>query len=360
MDIARSGLEGWFNEQHPGTRHDLGGTMVPAARDRIAALWRPDCLAMGYPPTSGSADLRSLLARHEDLDPGDLVLTCGATEANAAAVLACVEPGREVVLQHPVYYQFEPLLLAGGARIVRWDPFGGEPAPIGPETGLVVLNTPHNPTGRVFDPEGVVRLAEALPSCRVLVDEVYRGVTADAPGTAALLSPRVVATSSFAKRWGMPGLRLGWLACRDAQVRERAHAWHHYLAHSPPAASERLVVALWPELLVMLRESRVLAQRNVGILAAWLAELRGVVEGRPPEGGVTTLVRPTGFAGDDVALALRLRREFGVFVLPGAYVGYPGWLRVGCGHREAADLVAALAALEGAFRAVGAAAGERV
>lgn len=351
MDIARSGLEGWFKLHHPGCRHDLGGTMVPAPQERLAALWRPECLEMRYPPTAGSADLRALLGASEGLAAGDLVMTCGATEANAAAILAAVEPGLEVVVQDPLYYQFEPLLLAHGARLVRWDPFGGNSEPaVRPQTGLIVLNTPHNPTGCVLDPEPIVRLAEALPQCRVLVDEVYRGVTPGAVPTAALLSPRVVATSSFAKRWGMPGLRLGWLACRDAEFRDRAHAWHHYLAHSPPASSERLAVALWPELQVVVAQNQEIAARNVALLGAWLAAQGDLVDGHAPAGGVTTLVRPRSAGPDDVALALRLR-ETGIFVLPGSHVGYPGWLRIGCGHREAEDLVVALAALEGALRA---------
>ncbi len=349
MDIARSGLEGWFNLHHPGCRHDLGGTMVPAPQARLAALWRPECLEIRYPPTGGSADLRALLGASEGLAADDLVMTCGATEANAAAILAAVEPGLDVVVQDPLYYQFEPLLQAHGARLVRWDPFGGDPEPaVGPRTGLIVLNTPHNPTGRVLDPEPIVRLAEALPRCRVLVDEVYRGVTPGGAASAALLSPRVIATSSFAKRWGMPGLRLGWLACRDSDFCDRAHAWHHYLAHSPPASSERLVVALWPELQVVVSQNQEIAARNVALLGAWLAARADLVEGSAPAGGVTTVVRSRPAGPDDVALARRLR-ERGVFVLPGSFVGYPGWLRIGCGHREAEDLVGALAALEGAL-----------
>lgn len=291
MDIPRSGLESWFNQQHPGTRFDFGGTMVPAPRDRLAALWRPDCLALGYPATTGSADVRARIAGAEGLAEADLVLTCGATEANAAVLLAAIEPGVEVVIQHPLYYQFEPLLISHGAVIRRWDPDAAAEPPIGAATRLVVANAPHNPTGRVVDVPAMVRLAEALPDCRVVVDEVYRNVTADGLVTAALLSERVVVTSSFAKRWGMPGLRLGWLACRDAVFRDRAHAWHHYLAHSVPASSERLIAGLWPELQEMARENQVIAERNVGMLAAWLAQQRDLLEGSAPRAGVTTIVR---------------------------------------------------------------------
>jgi aspartate/methionine/tyrosine aminotransferase len=356
MDISRSGLESWFNQEHPGTRFDFGGTMVPAPRDHLAALWRPEFLSLGYPATTGSEDARSKIAGVEGLTASDLILTCGATEANAAVLLAAIEPGAEVLVQHPLYYQFEPLLASHGAVIRRWDPVAAAEPPVGPATRLVVVNAPHNPTGRVVDVSAVVKLAEALPACRVLVDEVYRNVSADGLETAALLSERVVVTNSFAKRWGMPGLRLGWLASRDPVFRDRAHAWHHYLAHSAPASSERLIVGLWPELQVVARENQVIAERNVGMLAAWLAQMGDLLEGAAPEAGVTTIVRPAGREGpvDDVGLARQLRHDFGIFTLPGSYVGYPEWLRIGVGNREADALTEALAQLEGALRTLAA------
>ncbi len=359
MDISRSALETWFNRYHPGVRFDLGGTMVPAPQERFGALLRPEHFDTRYPPTDGASEVRALLAAADELEAEDLVLTCGATEANAAALWAGVRPGSVVVIQDPLYYQFEPLVRAAGATVRHWDPFGGggmpdlasgrgSDPPIGPDTCLVVLNSPHNPTGRVVDVEPVVRLAEALPDCRILVDEVYRGVTVMGPPTAAGLSDRVVTTSSFAKRWGMPGLRLGWIACKDPAFRERALAWHEHLAHSPPGSSERVVAGLWPELQTAVRESQEIASRGRAMFASWLVQMRDLVEGTEPETGVCTILRPryAGYDGDDRALALRLRHEFELFVLPGSCVGYPGWVRVGFGHRNGSDLVAALARLE--------------
>lgn len=359
MDIVRPSLERWFNQYHAGVRFDLGGTMVPAPGERFAALFRPNFLDTRYPPTDGSAEVRRLVSEADGLDPADVVLTCGATEANAAAIFAAMRPGAAVVLQDPLYYQFEPLVKALGGRVRRWNPFGDERAdgrqddpPIEPDTCLVILNSPHNPTGRVVEVEPVAHLAEALPACHVLVDEVYRGVTVTGPPPAALISPRVIATNSFAKRWGMPGLRLGWLACKDPGLRERALAWHEHFGHSPPRVSERVVAGLWPELQVAVRESQEIAGRNRAMFASWLAQMQDLVAGTEPETGVCTILRPAweGFDGDDMRLALKLRHEFDLFVLPGSCVGYPGRLRVGFGHREAGDLVAALARLEAGLR----------
>lgn len=383
MDIGRPSLERWFNQYHPGVRFDLGGTMVPAADDRLAALFRASYFDTRYPGTEGDLEVRTLLAALERderggdgaLEAGDIVLTCGATEANAAAIFAAVRPGAVVVLQDPLYYQFEPLVEAIGGRVRKWDPFGageagdvaggagdvagedgavaGE-APVDADTCLVVLNSPHNPTGRVVDVEAVARLAEALPACHVLVDEVYRGVSVMSPPPAAPASDRVIATNSFAKRWGMPGLRLGWLACRDAALRERALGWHEHVAHSPPRSSERVVAGMWQDLQRAVRENQTIAGRNRALFAGWLAQMRDLVDGTEPDTGVCTVLRPTwsGYDGDDRGLALRLRHEFDLFVLPGSCVGYPGWIRVGFGHREPADLIGTLARCEAGLRAV--------
>ncbi|MBI6547114.1 MAG: pyridoxal phosphate-dependent aminotransferase [Cyanobacteria bacterium NC_groundwater_1444_Ag_S-0.65um_54_12] len=361
MELCRPPLESWFNKHQPGSKFDLGGTMIPAPLALLQAIFQRDMLEVSYSPTTGSADLRLLLAEVEVLEPEDLFLTCGATAANTAALLAALRPGGAVVLQDPIYYQFEPWLLAHGIEIRHWrlpnesachfPPAVGvtvsDEPPIDPRTCLVILNSPHNPTGRVLSLEPIVHMIESLPDAYLLVDEVYRGVSPDGLATAALLSKRVVVTNSFAKRWGMPGLRLGWLACRDHVFLERALAWHEHLAHSPPRTSERMVVALWPELQVQLKESQRIAARNAALFSGWLVQVHGHCRGRLPRAGVTTLLHWPGLARhDDVALALHLRRQSGLFVVPGTFLGFPGTIRIGFGQRDPAELLAALAILE--------------
>ncbi|MBU6430740.1 MAG: aminotransferase class I/II-fold pyridoxal phosphate-dependent enzyme, partial [Cyanobacteria bacterium REEB65] len=120
MEIRRPGLEAWFTEHHPGVRFDLGGTMVPADLSLLRAVL-PDTVFDGrYADTRGSLAARELLAGADGLQPDDLVLCCGATEANVAALLACVQPGSVAVLQDPLYYQFEPWLRLLGIDVRAW------------------------------------------------------------------------------------------------------------------------------------------------------------------------------------------------------------------------------------------------
>ncbi len=348
MDIARPALEEWFNQPREDLPHDLGGTMVPADAERMGHFltdWD-----VRYAPTTGSADCRGLIASSDRLEPDDLVLTCGATEAGVAALLAAVRPGSAAVLQDPLYYLFEPWLATLGVAIRRW-----RAAPDGtwqnadieglldPSVSVVVVNSPHNPTGRTL---AIAELAEVVfdrSQAVLIVDEVYRGVTDDGPGCAARMGPRVLAVSSASKRWGLPGLRLGWVACTDPDLGRRVLAWHEHLSNSAPRPSETALVALWPELERETEVSRAIAARNAAIVARWLAHNQDRFSGSLPDAGVTMLLAPRGGL-DDVQFAIAVRRS-GVFVIPGSTLGYPGQIRIGFGHRDPGRLEAALEAL---------------
>lgn len=352
MNIARSRLEVWFERHHAGAQFDLGGSMVPFPPERLAALRHPSPLSTRYSSTVGSAALRARLAELEGLTPDDFILTCGATEANAVALLATARSGGAVVLQNPVYYQFGSLLDGLG---ISFRTFSGPQIPrVDPDVVVVVLNSPHNPTGQLADIASIAASVAETPSAVLLVDEVYRQIRADGLGTAAQLGVRVLATNSFSKRWGLPGWRLGWIACRDPELRARLLAWHEHLTHSSPNISEQMVVALWPTLNAVLTENQQVAERNVAILGSWLEAQGDILTGKLPQGGVTTLLLPVGdLAGaDDEALAFRLRSEANLFVVPGRFVGYPGTLRVGCGHRDPGDLNAALEQLAQSIRKI--------
>lgn len=341
MHVVRPALEGWFSKHHLGVRHDLGETMVPADRKRLLERASGRVLETAYPPSNGTADVRALVATCEGLGPEELLLTCGCTEANAVAMFAVARPGAVALVQDPLYYQFRPLLEALGVQVVNWT--AGTALPIVADLCAIVVNSPHNPTGDVLTLDDLVRRVSGDADAWLVVDEVYREVTSGSPLTAALKSPKVVVTNSFAKRWGMPGLRLGWLACRDAELLSRALAWHEHLTHSPPRPSELLVASSWPGLHAGVLEAQGIAARNLAIFREWLSGQAKFV-GRVPEAGVTTLLWRDGEA-DDEALGLRLRQG-DLFVVPGRFLGYPGAIRVGLGHREGADLLAALEQLE--------------
>lgn len=367
MPLTTPQLEAWFNRHEPGAAYSLGGTMIqPWTGEGLAAYlpegWGPRALEFGYVPTPGSRSLRALIAGDYGLEPDDLFLTAGATEANLAVLTGMLQGGGNVVLQDPLYYQFEAIARALGCEVRPWRlPADPGAAPdcsaladlLDAETRLVVLNTPHNPTGRTFDEatlEAIVAMVEAQPRAHLLVDEIYRGVGPLMRPSALGLSERVFVTDAVSKRWSLPGLRLGWVASRSPRLAS-VLPYHEHATCCVSRVSEQVVEALWPRREALFAELRRLAERNRAMVAMWLEAQADLLVGELPPSGVVTLLWPRK-GQDDREVARALREDFDLFVLPGSTLGYPGALRVGFGHRDPAVLTAALARLETGLRAL--------
>jgi N-succinyldiaminopimelate aminotransferase len=190
-----------------------------------------------YPPGAGIPELRRAIAAHQrrfydlDVDPdGEVLVTAGATEAIAAALLALVEPGDEVIAFEPYYDSYAACIaMAGGARVpVTLRAPGFRPdidalsAAITGRTRLILLNSPHNPTGSVFTRAELTAIAELACAHDLLVisDEVYEHMVFDGEHVPIASLPgmreRTVAISSAAKTFSFTGWKIGWVtATRD-------------------------------------------------------------------------------------------------------------------------------------------------
>jgi N-succinyldiaminopimelate aminotransferase len=185
-----------------------------------------------YPPGAGVPELRQAVAAHQkrfyglDLDPETQVLvTAGATEAIAAALIALMEPGDEAIAFEPYYDSYAAsVAMAGATRVpVTLRPPDFRPdldalrAAITPRTRLILLNSPHNPTGVVFTPGELVRVAELACEHDLLVvsDEVYEHMVFDGTHLPIALLPgmaeRTVTISSAAKMFSFTGWKIGWV-----------------------------------------------------------------------------------------------------------------------------------------------------
>ena len=186
-----------------------------------------------YPPLAGRPELLAAVASHQrgwygiDLDPAEEVLvTVGATEAIAATILAFCSVGDEVVMFEPYYDSYAAMLdLAGAVRrtvVLRFPDFAVDEvalrAAFGPRTRLVLLNTPHNPTGKVFTPAELTLIADLARQhgAWVVVDEVYEHLTYGAPhipiATLPGMAERTLTISSAAKTFSVTGWKVGWLS----------------------------------------------------------------------------------------------------------------------------------------------------
>jgi N-succinyldiaminopimelate aminotransferase len=208
-----------------------------------------------YPPMRGLPELRAAVARHYnrrqglDLDwQAQVTVTSGATEALAAALLAFVEPGREVVLFQPLYDAYAPLVrLAGGVpRFVTLMPphwrmeRAALEAAFSDRTALVVINNPANPTGRVLDEAELALLAELCVRHDVIAvcDEVWEETVLDGRVHRPLIgrpgmAERTIKIGSAGKMFALTGWKVGWLAAAPALTEVLARA-HQFLTFTTP------------------------------------------------------------------------------------------------------------------------------
>jgi N-succinyldiaminopimelate aminotransferase len=202
-----------------------------------------------YAPLPGVPALRAAIAAHQarwyglDLDPDtDVQVTFGATEAIAAALLSLIEPGDEVVLLDPAYDSYAACVaFAGGVRRTvtlrppdwRLDPDELRAA-IGPRTRVLLVNSPHNPTGKVFSREELALVADA---CRehdliAITDEVYEHLVFEGEhvplATLEGMAERTLTISSLGKTFSCTGWKVGW-ACGPAELVAGVRAAKQYL-----------------------------------------------------------------------------------------------------------------------------------
>jgi N-succinyldiaminopimelate aminotransferase len=180
-----------------------------------------------YAPLPGVAPLRHAIAEHQrrfyglELDPDTQVqVTMGATEAITAAVLGLCEPGDEVLAFDPYYDSYAPAAAMAGATFKtvplhppdwRFDP-AELAAAITPRTKLMIVNTPHNPTGRVFDRTELETIAELTRDLTVVTDEVYEHLVFEGEHIplAMLIPERTLTISSIGKTFSVTGWKTGW------------------------------------------------------------------------------------------------------------------------------------------------------
>jgi len=286
-------------------------------------------MPLSYIETWGTEDLREAVAgTYDNVDAGHVLAFAGAQEAMFWAMQELAGPGDHAVVTVPCYQSMETVTLATGADVSAllmrrengWaldlDELRGL---LRPNTTLVAVNYPNNPTGYVPDEAAFRALVQLCDErgIRLFCDEVYRGIEVDRARTlpqAADLSETAVSLNVASKSYGLPGLRIGWLACRDRALLERLEKRKHYTSICNPGPSEYLAA-------IALRNRERIWERNRGIVAAnrplweaFFARRPHLFDWEPPVGGCVCFPRYKGGDVDD--FARRLVMDEGVVVLP--------------------------------------------
>ncbi|MET0322806.1 MAG: pyridoxal phosphate-dependent aminotransferase [Duganella sp.] len=211
-----------------------------------------------YPPMSGVPALRDAIAAKigklygHDYDANDITITAGATEGLTTAILCCVHPGDEVIVIEPVYDSYVPaIVLAGGVPVCVqmamraggfMVPWAKVAAAVTGRTRLIVINTPHNPTGSVLRGADMHALADIVRGTNILIlsDEVYEHMVYDGQRHESVcrhpeLAARAFVVSSFGKTYHVTGWKVGYVAAPPALTAEfrKIHQYNVFSVNTP-------------------------------------------------------------------------------------------------------------------------------
>jgi aspartate/methionine/tyrosine aminotransferase len=338
FDIAESGIL-------PLTTRELLDFLPPDDRRDVEDQLLD--LRLGYNEARGTARLRAdLAATYEGVNPDQILVTTGAIEANYLLVNTLLEAGDHVVSVFPAYQQLYSVAKAVGCQIDLWHIVeeGGNyhfdldalDQLVTPKTKMILINTPNNPTGALLSNDDLKRiyaLAESV-GAYVLCDEAYRWL--DIPGGEPLadpmrnLGPLAISVGTFSKPFGLPGLRIGWMAATEEVVKACWSA-RDYVSLAPGGLSDFLAsVALRQRDRIVARNQAIM-QQNLDYAEGWFARNRELASWNAPRGGLLALLKYNlDLPSDEVANTLAA--DYSVMLAPGSTFGFEGHLRIGIGQ----------------------------
>ncbi len=366
MDIAAFKLERFFAEHEFNVRHLLSASdceslslpeLLALADPEMLDLW--ERLSLGYTESQGHPLLRAEVARQYRQISPENVLIAAPEEAIFIAMNALLTPGDEVVVTWPAYQSLHAIAAALGCRVVRWPLEVRDGAwrldvsqlagLITPKTRLIVINFPHNPTGWLppaSDLDAIVAIA-AQHKLHLFSDEMYRLLEYDPAArlpSVCDLYEHGVTLSGLSKAFGLPGLRIGWLATHDRVLLARCSGLKDYTTICNSAPSEILGI-------VALRATETIVARNLGIVRdnlsladSFFAAHAGRFTWLRPHAGSVAFPRlnPPMQA---VQLAQELLDRHNTMLVPGEMFDYEdSHFRLGLGRRSFPAALAELAA----------------
>jgi aspartate/methionine/tyrosine aminotransferase len=326
--------------------------LEPGAHDRLLQHW------CGYTESPGAPWLREAVAGiYKHIEPDDVLVLAAAEEAIFVLYHALVGPGDHVIVETPCYESALEVARSTGAQVSEWprtfdNGWAHDVAAleklIRPNTKIIYINTPHNPTGLLM-PAAVFQQLIALAASRNIIvfsDEVYRELEHD-PATrlpaACEAYEHAVSLGSVSKTYGLPGLRLGWLASRDPEIIRRCLEFRYYTTICNSAPSEFLAALALRHREVLVQRNLEIVQRNLPLLDAFFQQRRHLFEWKKPNAS------PIGFVHfkpqrDAHEFCENVVRDAGVLLLPGSVYDQPAHIRFGFGRKNMPESLAQLAA----------------
>lgn len=337
FDIAESGI-------YPMTTRELID-LLPEG-ERAATLDSLLDLRLGYTEARGTEALRTIIAgTYRETSADEILVTTGAIEANYLLFNTLLDAGDHIVTIYPAYQQLYAVAQAIGADVSLWklrpeNDFKYDldelERLVTPKTKLIVVNTPHNPTGAMLSEAQLRRIYELADSAGawLMCDEAYRWL--DLPGGDPMappirdVGPRGISVGTFSKPFGLPGLRIGWIA-GPAEIVAQCWAARDYISLSPGKLNDKLAQIALANRDRIIARNHAIVNANMAVAERWFAEHADLVSWTPPRGGLLALLKynlelPSRDVSD------RLAGEYSVMLAPGSAFGFEGHLRIGVGQ----------------------------
>ncbi|HTO94606.1 MAG TPA: aminotransferase class I/II-fold pyridoxal phosphate-dependent enzyme [Bacteroidota bacterium] len=360
LELAPFALERYFARYEFSTEYILGASDCEtlSVAELLALEPGGDAglanLRLGYTESNGSPSLRREICRiYGTVAPEEILVHSGAEEGVFLFMRTCLKRGDHIIVHTPCYQSLREIAVSVGCTVSEWradESRGWALAPgdlrrlISPATRAIVVNTPHNPTGFQMEKDDLNELVRIAAERGIILfsDEVYReseyAPEARLPA-ACDLYPKAVSLGVMSKSYGLPGLRIGWVATHDREILARMQALKDYTTICASAPGEYLAE-------IALRHREAVARRNVGIIRSNLALANEFFARHaeqfswvPPRAGPVAFPRLKG--GEVDAFCSDLVTNAGVLLLPGTLFGDGGnHFRIGLGRKNAPGALA--------------------
>lgn len=324
-----------------------------AAQDALLDQW------LGYTETAGASDLRTEIAQlYTSIKADEVLVFAGAEEAIFVAMQTALTPGDQLIVHSPSYQSLYEIALARGCDVSFW-PAQEEDGwaldldwlrdNLRPNTRLVVVNCPHNPTGYLMPAAQQQELIDLLQAHGIFLfsDEVYRGLeynSADQVPAACDCYDRAMSLGVMSKTYGLAGLRIGWIATHDHSLIARMAAFKDYTTICNSAPSELLsIVALRQREKIVARNLAII-RRNLDLLDRFFADHAELFQWNRPHAGPIAFPRIL-FDKEIETFCIDLVERQGVMLVPGTcFFHGDKHFRIGFGRSNLPDALEAFAA----------------
>jgi aspartate/methionine/tyrosine aminotransferase len=318
------------------------------AQERFLEHW------CGYTESPGAPWLREAIADiYKVVKSEDILVMSAAEECIFVLYHALLGPNDHVIVETPCFESCLEVARSTGAQVSEWrrsletgwaHDLAALEKLIQPNTKIIYINTPHNPTGLLM-PASVFQQVLALAASRKIIvfsDEVYRELEHDPSQRLSAACDAYefgVSLGSMSKTYGLPGLRLGWLACRDTEIIRRCLEFRYYTTICSSAPSEFLTALALRHRTILVQRNLELVLRNLALLEEFLKRHSNLFDWVKPNASPIGFVR-LKLDRDVYAFCEEVVRDSGVLLLPGSVYDQPRHIRFGYGRKNMPEALA--------------------